>query len=476
MRGRFVTKAALLYCPACALLALMSGSAVAQQIVVVPGANVLRTVPGQNRAQAPMARSIDAVCPTISSSENRSRLTGEQNDLATVCTRMIQTKIGGPGSYGLDDDELNNALQSLAGEELVTPQTQLSEVRDSQVGNLQARLAALRAGQVGQLRSANLFFNTGREVLIASNDTDFTPQSVSEVSSDRLGVFVTGSFGLGNRDQTSELDSFDFETAGLTAGADYRLTDQLILGTALGFGLFDVDFDSNANSPPGQRLNSDSYTFSLYGSYYPTEALFFDAVATAGVSKYDSKRRIVIPSETLQPPENRTARGDFDALIYGASITAGYDYPVWQGLTVTPSVGLDYQHADIEDFEETGAAGLNLQFEDQDADSLTTSFGLQASYPISFSFGVVSPFLRGTWFYELAGNDDGTEFKYAADPTNLSAFELKAVDKDRSYGVVGGGVSAAMPRGFSLFAEYDTVVALEDFTLHRVVAGLRKTF
>lgn len=472
MRKRLRTRTALAGGAFTALL--VHGVAVAQELDIVPGGTALQSLGGQNAAQKRMARSIDRVCPTLVA--NREVLTPTQDDLRQVCQRMVQTATGGPLSYGLENDELNNALQSIAGEEMVTPQTQLSEVRDTQVGVLQGRLAALRAGQLDQLRSANLLFDTGREVMIASSDPTFAPEGVSAVSSDRLGVFVTGTFGLGDRDQTSELDSFDFETAGITAGVDYRLTDEIILGAAIGYGLFDVDFDSTSNSPSGQRLDSDSYTFSLYGTWYPTERLFFDAVANVGISQYDSKRRIIIMSQTGQPSENRTARGDFDALVYGASVTAGYDVPVWQGLTVTPSVGLDYQRADIEEFEENGAAGLNLEFEDQDADSLTASVGLQAAYPISLDFGVVSPFLRATWLFELAGNDDGTEFSYAADPTGLSAFELKPVDKDRSFGVVGGGVSAALPRGFSLFAEYDTVVGLEDFTLHRVVAGLRKTF
>jgi outer membrane autotransporter protein len=215
---------------------------------------------------------------------------------------------------------------------------------------------------------------------------------------------------------------------------------------------------------------------SLYGTYYPTDRLYVDAVGSVGIGNYDSKRLVVIDSTTTEPAENRTARGDFDSWIYGASITAGYDYPVWQGLTITPSAGLDYLHADIGSFKETGAGGLNLDYDDQNLDSLVSSVGVQLAYPISFNFGVLSPYVRGTWFYDLSGNDDGVEFRFKADPTDLSSFEMKPVDQDRSYGSIEAGLSSALPRGFSLFAEYGTLVGLDDVTQHRLVAGLRKTF
>ena len=102
--------------------------------------------------------------------------------------------------------------------------------------------------------------------------------------------------------------------------------------------------------------------------------------------------------------------------------------------------------------------------------------GLEASYAWSPPFGVLVPSLRATWVHEFTDDDDGARVQFANDPTGLSAFELSTVSKDSDYGVVGAGLALALPYGFSLFADYDTAVGLDDFAVHRVSAGLRKSF
>jgi outer membrane lipase/esterase len=472
-----IGKAALVALP----LALAVGNpAAGQEIVVVPGARALQQLGGQNKAMKDMARSIDAVCPTLVA--NTPLLNPAQTDLRNVCQRMVQTaraitdpNAPTPVSYGLDQGETNNALQSIAGEELQSPQVQSSRMQDTQMSNVRMRMEAMRMGVMGPMLSIAGMTPSDGTILIGG-DADDRLMEGGGLLGDRLGVFLIGGLGLGDRDSTDELDSFDFTTYGLTLGADYRVTERLLLGVGLGLSRFDADFDTTQRSPSGQKLDSDAYTLSLYGTWYPTDQLFFDAVLSVGYSDYDSKRRVVIDSETDQPSENRTARADFDGWLYGASVSGGYDIPVARGLTITPTAGLDYSHADIDGFEENGAGGLNLAFGDQEADSFTANIGLQASYAWSTEFGVVTPTLRGMWVFELLDDDDGARVQYANDPTGLSAFRLSTVAKDSSYGVVGGGVAATLPHNLSLFAEYDTVVGLDDFTIHRFALGLRMSF
>lgn len=452
----------------------------------MPGTTALQSVGGQNAAASDMAMSIDAVCPSLVANEPLLSVEGDR--LQDICTSMVQTAADGPLSYGLDDEELNDALQAIAGEELQSPQTQLVEVRDQQLTNIRGRLALLR-GQASSLpfSIAGLTFDDRRAFQVASNGDDVPVPEDSEEGAlllgGRLGVFLTGGIGFGEKDPTSELDGFDFDVYGVTIGADYRITEGFIVGIGLGSSFFDADFNNTEESPSGQELDTDTYSVSVYSTYYPTERAFVDLIGTVGFGDYDSRRRVIIESETAVPSEDLSLDGDFDGFSFGVSGEAGYNIPLGGAFTLTPMGGLDYTHLDIDGFTETGvdpvtggASPLAFTFGDSDADSFMATVGLQLERPFSIAGGVLVPTVRTTWVFELTDDDDGASVVYAADPTGLSAFSLSTEDKDENYGVVEAGLSLTLPNELSLFAEYGTVVALEDFEIHTVTAGLRKTF
>jgi uncharacterized protein YhjY with autotransporter beta-barrel domain len=100
-----------------------------------------------------------------------------------------------------------------------------------------------------------------------------------------------------------------------------------------------------------------------------------------------------------------------------------------------------YLRADIDGFTEKGANGLDLKFEDFNADSLTSNLGLEATYSISTGIGVITPGVNGRWVREFA-DDDGPDVVYANDPTCLSAFQIISDGVTRNYGVLGASVAA----------------------------------
>ena len=65
----------------------------------------------------------------------------------------------------------------------------------------------------------------------------------SEVGADfsRWGFFATGTVGQGDRDRGESDPGFDFDTYGLTAGVDYRVSDRVVLGAALGYNRNDTE-------------------------------------------------------------------------------------------------------------------------------------------------------------------------------------------------------------------------------------------
>ncbi|WP_143821168.1 autotransporter outer membrane beta-barrel domain-containing protein, partial [Motiliproteus sp. MSK22-1] len=128
----------------------------------------------------------------------------------------------------------------------------------NQQRNLVSRLNALRGGARG-LDLSGLNFNIDGKSLSSAHlpshwvkpETERGGSAGDEESSlfsDKVGIFIGGTISLGDKDKTDNEDGFEFETQGLTLGVDYRMTEQTILGAALGYTQIDTDIDNNGGS------------------------------------------------------------------------------------------------------------------------------------------------------------------------------------------------------------------------------------
>ena len=159
--------------------------------------------------------------------------------------------------------------------------------------------------------------------------------------------------------------------------------------------------------------------------------------------------------------------------FHDASAGMGYQVP-FEGFDFTPYARGSYSHASIGSYSESGAWGLDLDFGDQDIDSLTTTVGVLGSKPISTGFGVLVPSIWGEWIHEFMNNNDGSSVSYKFDPTGLSNFQADTEDPDRDYFQVGAGLVAVLPGGWSPFANYSSILGLEDLSSHLFTVGIRK--
>lgn len=463
-----------------AVVGLVAGAAQAE-LVIVDGATSLESLSGQSTAQRQMGVSIDDVCPTLVA--NRSAISGDTRDLQEVCTRMIQSanEVLGSGatgeSFGLGEDELNGALQQINGEEANAPREQISEVGDGLGTALGGRMAALRQGARGvQVVLHGLDPLIERQYALGGSFSDTqTAQDDADFSSlvPDWGVWLTGNFGFGDMDSTSTSTGFDFNSYGGVGGVDYRFTDNFIAGLAFGINFFDADFDSSASSASGQELNSHAYSVAGYGTWYIGDSLYLEGTAGFSYMNYDSKRRIVINSTTAAPSVNREANGDFDGYQFSASGGVGYSVPI-DGFDLTPYARGSFTHASIDGYRENGAWGLDLRFSDQDIESFTTTVGVLGSKAISTNFGVLVPSIWGEYIHEFLNNNDGSTVSYVHDPTGLSSFTAANEDPDRDYFQVGAGMTAVLPGGWSPFANFQSILGLEDLNSYLFTVGVRK--
>ena len=95
--------------------------------------------------------------------------------------------------------------------------------------------------------------------------------------SNKFAGFITGNYSTGDMDGTDRTDAFDFDTYGATMGADYRFTENLVLGAAVSYNNVDSNFD-NRSTVDGGGVDANGWGGFVYGTYY-YDRFYIDGLA-----------------------------------------------------------------------------------------------------------------------------------------------------------------------------------------------------
>ena len=379
-------------------------------------------------------------------------------------------------------EDVQNALQEIAYEEVSTMGATAIEVSDSLFRNIKVRLDAIRNHESGKNSFKGLVLDVLGEPITGPLFASSGPPSREMIESmdnsnsvifDKIEFFINGTLSLGDRDSTSREQSFDFDTLGITAGVDYRIKRNLVLGLAFGFANTDNDYSSGSN------LDTNSTSISLYGTYYKQNNFYFDGILSFVQDHYDLDRDVTysIPDVTRV---NQTAKSDTDGRQFSFGFSGGYDFNVG-GFTIGPFARFNFVHVDIDSFHERmtnnfqPGSQLNFDIDNQDIKSLTTILGGQVSYAINTNRAVLLPQLRLEWEHEYKDNTRDIHAKFANDPFNTQII-IPTEDPDRNFFNVGIGLSSTFKGGKSAFIHYEAVVGRENITKHSIALGARFEF
>lgn len=428
-----------------------------------------------NPNQLSMARAITVACPNLRAQYNATGgdLPDDQITLFDACAGTLRATSG--------SDSRSIALQELTGEELSAAQTTTVDFGGMQRGNIVARLMALRQAR-GSTALAALSPSDRNVVSLATGGSagDDDPAGPGG----RVGVFLNGRVGSGSKDTTSLEAGYDVDTTGLTAGVDYRISDQFVIGTALSYGSTDADFDSNASGLSGGSTESDGYSLALFTSWYG-ERHYLDVIASFGQLDVESRRRIsyTLGFDPANPDPalgqlttdwDATASGDTESDLF--SIGAGFGYDFGSGpWRFGPTLAISYLKADVDGFTERGAPGLELSFGDQEGESLQLEAGFDVGYAASMSWGVLSPYARASYVSEQENDSQVIDVRFVSDPLG-TVFAVQSDEPDTSFFRWGIGLSALFANGVSAFIDYDSIASLDTIDYGEVSAGVRFTF
>ena len=363
----------------------------------------------------------------------------------------------------------NNVLTKVTSEQTAAQNTQALEMNNNQMAALSNRITAIRSGrQTGRINIAGLMFdNNGNPIsttqLAKLNDT-FNKAAAGDDSFDRLGIFVNGNIGFGDRRTTSNEAGYKLNTHGVTAGVDYRFTDNFLLGTAFGYNNATSGYYNNLGN-----MEADSYSGAIYGSFYTEGGFFVDGIFSGSHNNYASNRQIQysLSTETI----NTNALGNNQGEEFNVAMTSGYNFN-FGGLTVTPQIRVDYTTSQVDALNEQGGQGWALHVDQQQFESLQTAPGLQLAYAISLPWAVIMPMARAEYIHEFKNNSRNISTYFIQD-SSQTRFNILTDNPDRDYIIASAGMSAQFAHGISAFVNYDTVQAQSYANNHNFTGGVR---
>lgn len=253
-----------------------------------------------------------------------------------------------------------------------------------------------------------------------------------------LGLWVGGAIRSGSLDKQSQRAGVDFQTDGLSLGADYRVSSAFALGAGVGWGRDDSDVGRD-----GSRSKSTAYTLALYASYHPGQTLFFDTLVGYQLLSYDLRRYVT--------DNGALAEGDRSGHQWIASLSAGADLQRgdWQ---ITPYARVDAARATLDAYSEAAMAPYALRYEDMDVATTTGNLGLRLEWRRQMSWGRLTPQFRLEYQHDFQGRGDAT-LGYA-DIVGGTLYRTGQTVYDRNRLMLGVGVVFSTDQGLSTRVEY----------------------
>jgi uncharacterized protein with beta-barrel porin domain len=445
------------------------------------------SIPGLTVLQQPSADTIQSVCfalngipsgPVIAPPNPNGTPTER---LSNSCTKMVISSLNNqpPGAPSgtdqfnlkISNDQLRTAVQAIAPVQANAQKQKSTEAVKSSM--ISARLLSVRGGARGVAVSLN-----GQETTPASQTrataTGLDGATGGAAGADdidgRWGGFFNAAYSWGNVDQTTLQDPYSYGSFSMLAGADYRVSDSLVLGAAFTYSDTHSDYDSGLG-----KVKAATTGVVGYGTYYVND-VYVDALLAYGSVDYDTTRNIVVPSNNpAAAPINASATANPKGTQWSAAIGVGRNY-VMDTYTVTPSARLGYIWVKNKAFSESEPVeGLGLAVNERTIRSLQTALGAKVSTVLNTGSGVFGPYFSAYWMHEFQNDGGSVVSKYVADPTN-QFFAIPAAGSTPNYGVLAIGSTATFPNSLSAFLQFSGAVGLQNETYYGVLLGLRKQF
>ncbi|MFO6445777.1 autotransporter domain-containing protein [Erythrobacter sp. NE805] len=267
-----------------------------------------------------------------------------------------------------------------------------------------------------------------------AEDTELNETNLPEnVAIFLSGGYVTGDIGqLPGFTQRSDMDGYV-----IAGGIEFYPGESTMLGLSGFYGTLDAD------TPLGQRVESDTYAASLYLRHRFARGPVIDGQFSMGTMGFDTRRTV----QFLGASQTLTSRSD-DLLVSGA---LGISYDLATGIgTISPGIEARYASVDLTTLRETGGT-LALAVDRETFKSTQARFGFD--YDLKGRMASINAVAQLVWEFEDGPQLLGANFVQGTGPN--ANFALRTADQ--TWGEVGA--SATFGTGpLTVSAGFDTTI------------------
>ncbi len=396
---------------------------------------------------------IESICASLSGLDLSDEIIGRQQ-LAARCEALLALRADESPEGQL---ALARALEQIAPEETLSLTKVGSNASQLQTKMVSNRLMQLGSG-IGAAAQGGLTWNAGRQGAAAGDGDLFS----------KIGFFASLQLEDAEKDRSASEAGFDYSANGLSLGADYAFSQDWFVGGAFGLTKNDLDYKNN-----GGKVQADIYTVIIFSTYHVGN-FNFDAQLGGGNSNVDIARYMnySVPGES-----NFTTKtdGQTSGSQWFLSLQTQYTWSR-KALTLFPSAKINYTGSRVKGYADNNASGWEVVLDDQKIEKFDIEAGVQATYAINTSWGVVIPNADFTLYSNLNNSQDTVSGYFAYAPTSANSFALDAEDPDSLYYQLGVGSSVIFPGGNTGFIGLRKTLGYDDFTSLQLQAGMRMEF
>ncbi|PCJ30544.1 MAG: hypothetical protein COA90_09020 [Gammaproteobacteria bacterium] len=263
--------------------------------------------------------------------------------------------------------------------------------------------------------------------------------------------------GRTEQDTRQRVTGYDVNSYGLAVGIDGDISSSWNVGAALAY----INSDVKSNLAAGtHNVDMDSYIAKVYASKTLDEATALNLQAGVGMSNYDSHRRLFTGD---------VASADYDSWNVQLSAEVERSFQVSTKTTVTPYLHADYSYVNVDSYRESGAGALNLNVDDDSADSLVIGVGAKASQTVSDSLSIM---VNAGVGYDVMTDRSSLTSSFAG---GGAQFTTEGIEPDEVVYNAGVGARYSLSNGTEISANY-AIDARQDYTDQSLSANIRMMF
>ena len=391
-----------------------------------------------------------ALCPAIASQER----TSAQNNLLQLCSALGEASAADQSRiYDQISSKANSANANISNLEQSGVQLNANLSSNGVHSNSdKTRTAAYR--YQSQIPLYSFLGSSGR------SDWDYFYK--------RINTFTSFDSSFSERDET--IDDVGFESIHLKFlfGADYRINNVFLLGTAITLGRSETELANNRGNADSTAIN-----WTLFGLHQINKRWSVNGTFMLQTTDYDNTREISINLPPLISSYSLNAESS--AQQTGLLLGSDYQWSLPNAFELSLLNQFNVVRTETDSYSESGNTGFELSINAQEVNNATINNGIEIRKPLAQPWGVLIPQLNIHWVHQFADQSRDIRATFIHDPqANLIAYATDEGDSD--YFTAQLGTVFVIPNGINGFAQLSSVLGYEHYSNTTLSIGLRGEF